>query len=64
MNYRIGDRIRIIKMADCNGADTQATAMNGKTGTVTYVDGIGQLHGTWGGLAVIPQIDKIEIINE
>ena len=35
---------------------------NGKDGTVTRVDYLGQLHGTWGGLAVIPSEDKYEII--
>jgi hypothetical protein len=25
---------------------------------------MGQLHGTWGGLAVIPSIDKIELIKK
>lgn len=33
-----------------------------KEGIVTYVDSIGQLHGTWGGLAVIPEIDEFQII--
>ena len=35
---------------------------NGKDGTVTRFDHLGQLHGTWGGLAVIPSEDKYEII--
>lgn len=33
-------------------------------GTVTHVDDAGQLHGTWGGLAAIPGIDKIEVGDE
>lgn len=33
-----------------------------KTGIVEYVDDMGQLHGTWGGLAVIPDIDDIELV--
>lgn len=66
----IGDTIRIIKMdaktepskAFPDGMDHQATAYNGKTGTVQFIDGIGQLHGTWGSLAVIPGYDTFEIL--
>lgn len=32
-------------------------------GVVTHVDDMGQLHGTWGGLAAIPGIDDITIVN-
>lgn len=34
----------------------------GRTGFVDYIDDLGQLHGTWGGLAIIPEDDSIEII--
>jgi hypothetical protein len=30
---------------------------------IEHIDGIGQLHGTWGGLAVIPEADDFEIIK-
>ena len=33
-------------------------AYKGKEGRVTMIDSIGQLHGTWGGLAVIPDEDE------
>ena len=33
------------------------------TGTVERVDGIGQLHGTWGGLAAITGEDIIKILD-
>lgn len=33
------------------------------TGIVTHVDDMGQLHGTWGGLAAIPGVDSITLIN-
>jgi len=36
----------------------------GKTGTVTHIDGLGQLHGTWGGLAIVPGVDKFITINK
>ena len=58
----VGDTIRIISMYDNNGKDPQAKAYNGMTGTVTHIDSIGQIHGTWGGLAVIPGTDTFEIL--
>lgn len=58
---KIGDIIRIIRMYDDRGKDTQAAAYAGKTGTVEHIDSIGQLHGTWGGLALIPGVDEYEI---
>ena len=42
----IGDTIRIIKMFDADGRDTQATRYAGRIGTVEFIDSIGQLHGT------------------
>ena len=32
-------------------------------GVIEHIDGIGQLHGTWGSLAVIPEADDFEIIK-
>ena len=29
----------------------------GKEGKVTHIDDIGQVHGTWGGCALIPDLD-------
>lgn len=58
---KIGDTIRIIRMDDDGGKDTQAACYAGTTGTVEHIDSIGQLHGTWGGLALIPGVDEYEI---
>ena len=58
---KIGDTIRILRMDDAGGRDTQAAAYAGKKGTVEHVDSIGQLHGTWGVLAVIPGVDDFEV---
>lgn len=54
---KAGDRIRIIHLRDENGR------YDGREGTVEFVDGIGQLHGTWGGLAVIPDVDEFVLID-
>ena len=55
----VGDKIRIISMEDVRAND-----YNGKEGVVEYIDSIGQLHGTWGGLAVIPECDTFMVINK
>ena len=47
---RIGSKIVIIEMK-------QEQDYSGKYGTVLYIDDIGQIHGTWGGCALIPDID-------
>ena len=60
---KIGDTVRIIRMDDDGGRDTQAAGYAGKTGTVEHIDSIGQLHGTWGGLALIPGVDEYEILT-
>ena len=52
---RVGDMIRII---DMNGEPHYC----GRVGVVTHIDSMGQLHGTWGGLAVIPGEDAYEVI--
>jgi hypothetical protein len=60
LDYLIGKKIRII---DMNGE----SRYTGKEGIVNYVSGGGpiphQLHGTWGGLAVIPGTDSYEVIQ-
>lgn len=56
MDYKVGDKIKIIEMVD-------EPEYSGKTGTIEHIDGRGQLHGTWGSLAVIPEEDTIEIVD-
>lgn len=56
--YHIVDRIRIDDLKDIRSGD-----YNGRTGTIEHIDSIGQLHGTWGGLALIPGIDGITVIK-
>ena len=55
---KVGDKIHIISMEDVRAND-----YNGKEGVVKYIDSIGQLHGTWGGLAVIPECDTFVVVN-
>lgn len=56
MSVKVGDKIKILYMSD-------VPRYAGRQGVVTIIDDIGQLHGTWGGLAVIPGEDEFEIIE-
>ena len=53
--YKIGDKIKIINMVD-------EPQYESKEGVIEYIDSIGQLHGSWGGCAIIPGIDEFIII--
>lgn len=53
---KVGDKIRIIHLSGEDGR------YDGREGIVEWIDGIGQLHGTWGGLAIIPEEDEFEIL--
>ena len=37
---------------------------SGKTGVVEHIDDIDQIHGSWGGCALIPDVDKFEVVGE
>ncbi len=51
---KIGDTIHIISMKG-------EPSYKGREGVVTYVDSIGQIHGTWGGCAIIPSEDVYQV---
>ena len=51
----IGTRLRIITMKGEPNYD-------GKEGEIIDIDDLGQLHGTWGGLAIVPEVDEFEVI--
>lgn len=59
----VGDTIRIVRMDDDGGRDLQARSYNGRTGVVEAVDSFGQLHGTWGVLALVPEKDDFQRIR-
>lgn len=56
MEIKKGNKIKIIEMQ----GEPQYT---GKIGIIDHIDDGGQLHGSWGGCAVIPEIDKIEVLD-
>lgn len=61
-NVKVGDTIKILWVDDC-GYDTVVDSYIGREGVVQFIDSIGQLHGTCGGLAIIPGADKFKVIN-
>lgn len=54
---KVGDRIRIIELKD-----DPDTRYNGMEGEIDFIDSMGQLHGTWGGLAVIVGVDRFTVL--
>ena len=52
----IGDKIKIINME----GEPQYT---NRKGVVTHIDDAAQIHGTWGGCAVIPKVDTYIILK-
>lgn len=57
LKVKIGDKIRIIEMKD-------EPQYSGREGVVKYIDDAEQIHGTWGGCALIPGLDKYVVIKE
>ena len=53
---KIGDKIRIVVMQ----GEPQYT---GREGIIQYIDDAGQIHGSWGGCALIPDEDSWELID-
>jgi hypothetical protein len=53
---KVGNRIRILYLRD------EDPRYDRREGTVEFIDAIGQLHGSWGGLAVIPEVDSFVVI--
>lgn len=56
----VGDTIKIVRMDD---PYIPKGSYDGREGTVEHIDDAGQLHGSWGGLAVIPGVDSVKIIR-
>ena len=57
MSAKIGDKIKIIEM---EGEPNYC----GKEGIVTHIDDLGQIHGTWGGCALVDGVDRYKVINK
>lgn len=57
IEFKPGMKVRIIHL------DGEDNRYDGKEGVIEYVDAIGQLHGSWGGLAIIPNVDEFELVD-
>ena len=57
MKLEIGTKIRIVEMKD-------EPQYANREGIITYIDDAKQIHGTWGGCALIPGIDSFIILSE
>ena len=57
---KVGDKIVIKGFA---GDEPSAADYISKTGIVEFIDDIGQLHGTWGSLGILPE-DEYEVLQE
>lgn len=57
MKELVGKDIKIIRMI----GEMQYT---NRVGKVTHIDDLGQLHGTWGGCAIIPGIDEFIVLED
>lgn len=53
---KVGDKIQIIEMLG-------EPNYTGRVGIVEFIYGIGQLHGTWGGLAVQEENDRYIVVE-
>ena len=53
----IGDKIKIIHMEG-------ESLYKGREGIVTHIDDAGQIHGTWGGCAIVPEVDTYMILKK
>ena len=55
-SIKIGDTLKIIKMEG-------EPQYNGREGMVTHIDDAGQIHGTWSGCAIVPEIDTYIVLD-
>ena len=53
---KVGDRIKIIEMKG-------EPQYKDREGVVTHIDAAGQIHGTWGGCAIIPKVDEFIVLT-
>ena len=58
----IGDKIKILHL--CGEPMPINRSYYGKEGIIKYIDDIGQFHGTWGGLAIDPDVDEFIIVED
>lgn len=60
----IGDVIQIIDIDNGNSFVDDNIKYKGLNGTVTHIDDMGQIFGTWSGIALIPENDTFFVKNK
>ena len=55
-DVKVGDRIKILNMEG-------EPQYKDREGMITHIDDAGQIHGTWGGCALIPEIDTFTVLK-
>ena len=58
MKYKVGMKLLIIHVVD------DIVDYSGRVGVITHIDDIGQLHGTWGGVALLPELDDFIVLED
>lgn len=56
IDVKVGDKVHIIHMEG-------EPEYENRSGVVELIDDAGQIHGTWGSCALIPEVDIFEVIN-
>lgn len=57
--HLVGKTIRIESMPN----EPRERDYIGRDGKVLFVDDMGDLHGTWGGLSLIPNVDSWSVLD-
>lgn len=62
---KVGDTVKIVGFKCDSNGDIPETERRliGKTGKVTLIDDSGAIHGTWGGISLLP-CDVYHVIEE
>ena len=55
-DVKVGDHIKILNMEG-------EPQYKDREGVVTHIDDAGQIHGTWGGCAIVPEVDAYIILH-
>lgn len=58
MKYEVGMIVFIIHIVD------DSEDYFGRVGVIEHIDDIGQLHGSWGGLALVPDLDDFVVVGD
>ena len=55
-DVKVGDNIKILNMEG-------EPQYKDQEGMITHIDDAGQIHGTWGGCAIVPEVDTYIIVK-